>query len=161
MNQTKIIVQVSDAQVSNDPGGVIVTYSLGSCIGVCLWEPKLHVGGMLHYQLPEAKLHPDRAREHPFMFADTGMDRLLKQMGNLGCQTRQLKAWIAGGAEMHTGPKGFDIGKRNRLAIQKILWRHGMFIEGEDVGGHVARHLSLDIDTGLVTVRSQGVAKTL
>ena len=161
MNQTKVIVQVADAQICDDVDGILVTYSLGSCIGVCLWDPSLKIGGMLHYQLPDADLHEERSQDRPFMFADTGMALLLRQMARLGCQPRQLKAWIAGGAEMHTGPKGFDIGKRNRLAIQKILWRNGMFIEGEDVGGHVARHLSLEIATGIVTVRSQGISKQL
>jgi len=44
-----------------------------------------------------------------------------------------MQVKIAGGAAMDTGPKGFDIGKRNHLALRKIMWKNGMFIDAEDV----------------------------
>lgn len=59
------MIDISDAKVSDDPSDVLVTYSLGSCIGVCLYDPAIHVGGMLHYQLPTAKMDPERAQASP------------------------------------------------------------------------------------------------
>jgi chemotaxis protein CheD len=161
MVKTRVVIDISDAKVSNEPSDILVTYSLGSCIGVCLYDPALHMGGMLHYQLPTAKMDPERARSRPFMFADTGMRLLLDQLMAMGVNKKRLHIRLAGGATMATGPQGFDIGKRNYLAIRKLLWTEGMFIDAEDVGGNVARSLYLDMANGGVTIRSNGVEKQL
>ena len=159
MLKTKIIVDVSDAKVSNDPTNVIATYSLGSCIAVCLYDQATQIGGMLHYQLPDSKMDPQRAKEKPFMFADTGIKILVEKLVAMGANKKRLQIKIAGGAEMHTGPKGFDIGKRNYLAIRKILWKNGMFIDTEDVGGCLPRTLYMSITDGAVIVKSNGFEK--
>jgi len=161
MVKTRIVVDISDAKVSSDPADVLVTYSLGSCIGVCLYDPVTHIGGMLHYQLPSSKMDEERARSKPLMFADTGMALLLNKMTTMGANKKRMHVRLAGGAAMATGPQGFDIGKRNYLAIRKILWSNGMFINAEDVGGSAARSLYMDMADGTVTVRSIGLEKYL
>lgn len=159
--EAKIIVHVSDAKVSNNPDDVIITYSLGSCIAVCLYDAASHVGGMLHYQLPDSTVDSERAKEKPFMFADTGIKLLVAKLASMGANTKRMRVKIAGGAEMETGPKGFDIGKRNHLAIRKLMWKNGMFIDAEDVGGNSPRNMYLNISNGEVTVRSNGCEKTI
>ncbi|MHC4423141.1 MAG: chemotaxis protein CheD [Planctomycetota bacterium] len=161
MLKTKTVVHVSDAKVSNDPADVLTTHSLGSCIGVCLYDPVTGVGGMLHYQLPDSKMDPERAGQKPFMFADTGMKILVEKLVSMGARKKRMQIKIAGGATMDTGPKGFDIGKRNHLAIRKILWKNGMFIDAEDVGGTSPRNMYMNMANGIVTVRSNGLEKTL
>jgi len=161
MVKTRIIVDISDARVSNDPSSVLVTYSLGSCIGVCLFDPAARVGGMLHYQLPTSKMDPQRAQDKPFMFADTGMKLLMTRLFSMGASLKRMQVKVAGGATMSTGPQGFDIGKRNYLAIRKIFWSNGMTIDAEDVGGESARNLYMSVRDGLVTVRSSGLEKCL
>jgi chemotaxis protein CheD len=161
MVKTQIIVGVSDAKVSRDPSDVIVTYSLGSCIGVCLYDAVAHVGGMLHYQLPDSKSNPERAQENPFMFVDTGLKLLIRKLEALGAKKKLLHVKIAGGAAMNTGPKGFDIGKRNCLAIRKLLWKFGMFLDAEEIGGSSPRSLYLDLEDGTVSMRSNGREKIL
>ena len=148
MLKTRIIVHVSDVKVSNDPSDVIVTYSLGSCIAVCLYDPAAHIGGMLHYQLPDSKIDTQRAKDKPLMFADTGMKILIDKLLSLGASQKQMQIKIAGGATMDTVPKGFDIGKRNYLAIRKTLWKNGMFIDTEDVGGSSPRNMYMNIANG-------------
>ena len=161
MIKTRVVVDISDAKVSNDPDELLVTYSLGSCIGVCLYDPALRVGGMLHFQLPMAKMAPERAQANPFMFADTGMRLLLDRLTALGASKKRLHVRLAGGATMATGPQGFDIGKRNYLALRKILWGEAMVIDAQDVGGDVARNLYLDMADGKVAVRANGMEKCL
>jgi chemotaxis protein CheD len=161
MIQTRVVIDISDAKVSNDPSDTLVTYSLGSCIGVCLYDPALQVGGMLHYQLPSSTMDPARARENPFMFADTGMAILIDRLLVMGVNKKRMQVKVAGGANMATGPQGFDIGKRNYLAIRKILWNHGMFVDAEDVGGNLARSMYLDLSDGAVMLRSNGLEKSL
>lgn len=161
MLKTRIVIDISDAKVSKSSSEVLVTYSLGSCIGVCLYDPAVGVGGMLHYQLPSSKMDPQRAQSKPLMFADTGMDRLLNRLISMGANKKRMNVKLAGGAAMATGPQGFDIGKRNYLAIRKVLWSNGMFINSEDVGGDVARSLYMDMADGTVTVRSSGLERCL
>lgn len=161
MIKTKITVSVSDARVSNDPQNILTTYSLGSCIGVSIYDPIVKIGGLLHYQLPDSKIDDDKAKHNPFMFADTGMQVLLDHLITMGVIAKRLRINIAGGANMQTGPKGFDIGKRNHLAIRKLLWQRGIFIEKEDVGGTYPRNMYLDVSDGTVTIRSNGNDKQL
>jgi len=157
----KIVVDISDAKVSGNPESVLVTYSLGSCIGVALFDAVAHVGGMLHYQLPDSKMDAAKAERQPFMFADTGMAILVKKLISMGAGAKRLQVRVAGGAAMANGPQGFDIGKRNYLAIRKVLWKHGLFIDGEDVGGNAPRNMSLFMSDGTVTIRSVGMEKKL
>jgi len=159
--KNKIIVDISDAKLSTDPGEVLVTYSLGSCIGISLYDQAMHVGSLLHYQLPASSLDPERAKRDPFMFADTGIAILVNKLTSLGANIKRLKVKVAGGASMQAGPSGFDIGKRNYLAIRKILWQYGMFIDAEDVGGVSPRSMYLDIETGEVMLRSGSLEKKL
>jgi len=161
MLKTRMIVNISDAKVSNNPCDVIATYSLGSCIAVCLYDPKTNVGGMLHYQLPDSKVDLARSAQKPLMYADTGMQYLLDRMLACGVNKKRMQVKIAGGAAMDIGPKGFDIGKRNYLAIRKILWKQGMFIDAEDIGGSSPRNMYLNIESGAVTVRTTGLEKKL
>jgi chemotaxis protein CheD len=161
MVKTQIIVGVSDAKVSRDPSDMIVTYSLGSCIGVCLHDNVTQVGGMLHYQLPDCKQNPEHARENPFMYVDTGLKLLLGKLQALGPKKSRLSVKIAGGAAMKNGPKGFDIGKRNALALRKQLWKLGLFLDAEEVGGSSPRSLYLDIEDGTVVMKSNGREKVL
>lgn len=161
MLKTRTIVHVSDAKVSKDPADVLTTYSLGSCIGVCLYDTGTHIGGMLHYQLPNSNMDPERAKEKPCMFADTGMKILVDKLVSMGVNKKRMQVKIAGGAAMDTGPKGFDIGKRNHLAIRKILWKNGMFIDAEDIGGDSPRNMYMNVANGAVTIRSDGLEKGL
>lgn len=156
-----IMVGISDVKVSRSVDEVIVTYSLGSCIGVCLYDVRLKIGGMLHFQLPESKLDMERSRLRPCMFADSGLAYLLQEMKNNGSSLLGLQAKIAGGASMQNGPSNFEIGKRNCLAIRKALWKAGIMLAADDVGGGNARTLYLDIETGQVSIKSAGVIRGL
>jgi chemotaxis protein CheD len=161
MSKKRIIVNVADAKVSSDPRDILVIYSLGSCIGVCLYDPALHVGGMLHYQLPDSKMDKAKAGKYPFMFADSGMEVLIGKLLSMGVNKRRVQIKIAGAATMHIETQKFDIGKRNHLAIRHILWKEGMFLNAEDVGGTSPRHMYLNIADGSVIVRTNGLEKRL
>lgn len=157
----KKTVNISDAKVSNNPVDTLVTYSLGSCIGVCVYDVRTKIGGMLHYQLPESKMDPDRAKRDPFMFADTGMKMLVDKMVTMGANKKRLLIKIAGGASMSNGPSGFDIGKRNYLALRKICWMNSLFIDKEDIGGSSPRNMYLNVSDGTVMVKTNGSEKQL
>ena len=156
------VVGVSDAAASNDMHDVLVTYSLGSCIAVSMYDPVMRIGGLLHFQLPSAAADANRGKDRPLMFGDTGMQWLLSEMVNLGAEQRRLRVVLAGGAKMLGDENLFDIGRRNHAAIRKILWQKGLFITAEHVGGGAPRNLRLAVEDGTVTIncREEQIALT-
>jgi chemotaxis protein CheD len=150
-----ITVDIADLAVSNEPGCRLVTYSLGSCIGLAIWDPVAKVGGLLHYMLPESTIAPDKAQKQPSMFADTGIPLLFKSAYNLGAEKKRLVVKAAGAAQVMDANGVFNIGKRNQLAMRKILWRNNVMIDKEDTGGVEGRTMRLDINTGVVTIKTK------
>ena len=161
MKKSTFIVGISDAWVSNNPNDLLVTYSLGSCIGLCLYDPNTCIGGMLHCQLPSSKLDAKRSKQNPYMFVDTGLKELINKMENIGANRKKMQVKVAGAAAMDVGPKGFDIGKRNFLAIRKHLWQNYMMIDSQDIGGSEPRNVYFNMADGSVTVKSKGKIKQL
>ena len=150
------VVDIADLAVSNDPGAVLVTYSLGSCIGVAIWDPVVCVAGLLHYMLPEASVSPEKARSTPAMFCDTGVPMLFRAAYELGAVKRRLVVKVAGGSQLLDDNGTFNIGRRNYLALRKIFWKNGVLIDGEHVGGSVSRTMRIEVASGIVTVRIRG-----
>jgi len=150
-----VVVDIADLAVSNDPSATLITYSLGSCIGVAIWDPTAHVGGMLHYMLPDSQLSPDKARANPAMFADTGIPKLFRAAYELGAVKNRLVVKVAGGSQLLDDNGTFNIGKRNYLALRKIFWKNGVMIKAEDVGGSISRTLKLEVGAGTVTIKSR------
>jgi chemotaxis protein CheD len=148
-----LVVGIGDCQVTQAPDHVLVTYALGSCIAVAIFDPVALVGGMLHYMLPESAISPAKARQNPYMFADTGIPLLFRRAYEYGAEKRRLVVRVAGGAQVMDHEGVFNIGKRNYLALRKILWKAGVLIQGEDVGGHLSRTVRLEVASGRFWLR--------
>ncbi len=95
-----IVVGVSDMKVSNDSKSTLITYSLGSCIGITIYDPVVKVGGILHFMLPESSLDRAKAEKNPYMFADTGIPALFKAAYELGAKKQRMKVTVAGGSQV-------------------------------------------------------------
>jgi chemotaxis protein CheD len=143
-------------KVTKDPESVLVTYSLGSCIGVAIWDRVAHVGGMLHYMLPESLLDQAKAQSNPFMFADTGIPALFKAAYGLGAKKQHMKVIVVGGAQVLDQQGFFDIGKRNHMAVRKIFWKNNVMIDYENVGGNTNRTLKLMVRDGKTWLKVPG-----
>jgi len=152
----KIVVGIADMKVSNQPDGLLITYSLGSCIGVVIWDPIVKVGGMLHYMLPESSLDKEKAEKSPYMFADTGIPRLFKEAYKLGATKNRIIVKIAGASQLMDSSNFFNIGKRNYTALRKIFWKNQVMIAKEDIGGSVNRTISLNIKDGSTWLKVSG-----
>jgi chemotaxis protein CheD len=131
----------------------LVTYALGSCIALTIYDPVPRVGGMLHFMLPESDLHRGKAIENPYMFADSGIPLLFKRAFHQGADKKRLIVRATGGAQVMSDQEVFNIGKRNYLALRKILWKAGVMIHAEAIGGTVSRTVRLDVGNGRFTVR--------
>ncbi len=159
MNQ--IIVDIADCKLSGTTDDVLVTYSLGSCVGVVIYDPEVRVGGMIHCMLPLSSVDPGKAQERPFMFVDTGMSLFLKMLFDRGVARSRAVVKVAGCARILDNSNLFRIGERNYSVVRKVLWKNGLMIKAEQVGGSASRTLRLDVKSGKCMLRSSGVESEL
>lgn len=155
MAEQKLTVGIADMKMLQGTG-VLITYALGSCIGLCFHDPKLHLGALLHVMLP---LNMETGRAHPLKYADTGIRETLKQMEARGASRSRMTVKIAGGAKMFeiAGGGGLgNIGQRNIESVHAILKRENIRLLAENVGGSVARTLLFDVASGQGCIRSYG-----
>lgn len=148
------IVGISDLKVSNSVNDNLVTYALGSCIGVVVYDPHVRVGGLLHFMLPDSTLDPGKAREIPAMFADTGIPLLFKSCYRLGAEKRRMVVKIAGGASILDDTSYFRIGQKNITALRRIFWKNNVLIDKEDTGLNHNRTVRLSIASGKVIIKN-------
>ncbi|MGE3957575.1 MAG: chemotaxis protein CheD [Vicinamibacterales bacterium] len=155
----RIVIGIGEFAVSNDPDAVIVTHALGSCVAVCLWDPAAKVGGMVHLLLPDSKINPERAGVQPGAFADTGIPLLFRTAYAQGAVKARCRVHLVGGATISGAPTMEpSVGKRNVLAARQMLWRNGVMVEKEHVGGTAARNVALDLTDGSVQLSGSQVA---
>lgn len=159
---SELVVGISDIKVSNNPGDVLVTYALGSCICLAVYDPKMKVGGLLHFMLPDSTLDAVKAKETPAMFADTGIPILFKTCYAYGAEKSRMIVKVAGGASILDDANYFRIGQKNITAMRKIFWRNNVMIEAEDTGKNCNRTVRLDISNGKCILKSSdGTVKEL
>lgn len=147
-----IRIGIADMKMAQN-AGMLITHALGSCIGICLYDPAIKLGAMVHIMLP---LNMETGRKNEMKYADTGIRATLKQMEAKGASRRRIVAKLAGGARMFEVVGGTlgNIGQRNIDSVHMCLKREGITVLKEDVGGTVARTLLFDVSNGLCCVRS-------
>lgn len=155
------VVDISEMQVSTRPDEILITYSLGSCIGLALHDPVAGVGGMIHCMLPLSNINKERAAFSPCMFVDTGVPKLIQAVLDLGADRGRIVAKVAGAATMLDPRQMFRVGERNYTVLRKVLREHGIPIAAESVRGTIARTLSLYMSDGRATWKSKGVETEL
>ncbi len=149
-------VGVGELAVSRDPYEVLTAYSLGSCVGLSLYDPVARVGGLLHAQLPLSRMDANQAASWPARFTDTGTTKLLQKVYDMGAKRDRLVAKAVGGASMLDEEGRFRIGERNATVLRKVLWKNNIVIAATDLGGTLSRTLYLHIDDGATRLRIAG-----
>jgi len=150
-----VLVGIGEYAVSNRPGDVVKTMALGSCVAILVYSPKYLVAGMAHVALPDSSIGSDRARNLPAYFADTAVPALFNKFKEFGIsKNSDILIKLAGGASIMDPNGTFNIGKRNVLAVRKILWKYRLGARKEDVGKDYSRTVSIAVDTGGVTISS-------
>lgn len=149
-----IKVGMADYKVGRNPD-TLISYGLGSCIGVSLYDPVRKVGGLLHIMLPDST--QARSSDNPAKFADTGIPLMINDVVALGATKARLVAKIAGGAMMFSFSNASDamrIGTRNAEVCKQILKRNGIKLIAEDTGGNYGRTVSINLATGSYRVKT-------
>ncbi|MBL4702828.1 chemotaxis protein CheD [bacterium AH-315-I18] len=154
---TSKVITIADMHVTSDITELLITYSLGSCLGVVAYDPVARVGGMIHCLLPMSKSNPEKARQNPATYTDTGMAALFNLLFEHGARKENLQIKVAGGAAPMDMGGQFRIGERNFAVLRKFLWKNNLLLSGQDVGGKKPRTMSLDMATGRTTIKSKGI----
>lgn len=136
--------------------GRIITYALGSCIGISFYDPVLRLGALLHIMLPEQSAMQD---SNVFKYADSGIRETVRKLTVFGLVKQRTEVKIAGGAKMFkiSGNANFgNIGQRNAAMVKKVLLEEGLRLKREDTGGTFARTMSLNVADGDVMIKVFG-----
>jgi chemotaxis protein CheD len=161
LQPSRRIIGIGELAVSSVPELVIATHAVGSCIVVCIYDPIASVAGMLHFLLPDSTINPERAGGNPAVFADTGIPLLFQTAYEQGLVKQRVIVRLVGGAEMPQTVGQFGTGRRNLLAARGLLWRNGLFVAAEDVGGTDARTVHMSVADGRLQVFSGRTFKEL
>ena len=152
-----LVVGISDLKLASPPD-TLITYALGSCVGICLLDPVTRIAGLSHIMLPTSQISPQDL--NIYKFADTAIPHLVRQMEMKGALRSRIKAKIAGGAQMFDTPAGaakdsiWQIGQRNVMAVTDMLRKLGIPIVAQDVLKNHGRTISFDPSTGMMSIRS-------
>lgn len=158
----KHIVGVADMKVAMDSDDLIVTHSLGSCLGISAHDATAGIGGLVHVMMPQGRMNPEKAAANPFMFVDTGVPVFFRELYKAGAAKNRLVVKVAGGANINgVGNDRFEIGKRNYLMLKKLLWKNNILISGDDTGGTTARTMYLEIGTGRTWLSTAGTKREI
>ncbi len=154
---TTLTVGIADLKVGKGDD-VLVTYALGSCVGICLYDAESKIAGLAHIMLPlskDAAATSKATPENRRRYADTGITELIQEMNLAGASTKNLTAKIAGGAQMFTASSAvFNIGERNLEAVKKMLASYRIKIVADDTGLNYGRTVFFHADTGIMEVKS-------
>ena len=150
-----LVVGISDYKLARHPN-TFVTYALGSCVGICLYDSKTKAGGLSHIMLPDSGMF-SKNDINRMKFADTAIVDLVRELAKLGADSRRLVAKIAGGAQMFEVQPGSaigTIGDRNITSVKNTLQSLRIPIVAEDTGLNYGRTVYFDLDTGTMKVQS-------
>ncbi len=151
-------VKIADLAVKKDDG-VLVTFGLGSCVGIAIYDQKSSVGGLAHILLNDSTkfVRPNVTSANPAKFADTAIPHLVEKMEAMGARKQNMIARLAGGASLFNfkTPSG-SVGDKNIETVRFTLKKEGIRIASEEVGGSCGRTMRLFVNSGEVTITTAG-----
>jgi chemotaxis protein CheD len=150
----RVRVGISEYKIAQAPT-LLMTYGLGSCLGITLYDATAAIGGLAHTLLPYPREGMDLSR--PAKFVDAAIRLMLTDLLQIGCSRQRLVAKMFGGANMFEGlqnPNREGIGQRNIRSARETLADLGIPLTAEDVGGNFGRTVEFDVATGAVLIRS-------
>jgi chemotaxis protein CheD len=151
-------VGIGEFKFSSRPEEMLKTYGLGSCVAVTIYDTVQKIAGLLHVAYPESSVNLKKAEELPGYFVDTGLPLFLSAMKNSNIVRKNVRVNLVGGASIMDENERFNIGKRNVLAIKRVLWQAGLGVLKEDIGGTTCRTVSFAVGTGEIII-SNGTKK--
>jgi chemotaxis protein CheD len=156
-------VGVAEMKISGEAADMLITYALGSCLGITVYDFRMKRGGLLHCMLPDSAMDREKAEGNPFLFVDSGMRVMLDDFYRKGSLKQNLIIRVAGGSSVKTNEEEdfFQIGRRNFVSLRRFLWNEGLMLKAHDVGGTGSRTVTLEVETGKMLVKTKGMLKQI
>lgn len=154
INMSQIVVGIAEMKMGTKKDELI-TYALGSCVGICMYDDKLKIGGLLHAMLPDAFENEGYADITLERYVNTGIQNLFRMICVHGAGVNNLKVKLIGGANMFGFDftnKDMDIGTQNVIQSKRILADMGIPVVAQMTGGTVGRTIRLEIESAKVYV---------
>jgi chemotaxis protein CheD len=146
----EIVLFIGGVYASSNP--VVVRTLLGSCVAVCLFDPKRCIGGMNHFLLPEGA--SQQPGDTATRYGVHAMDQLIGALMKLGAERSRLVAKVFGGGHVvGVNPDAFAVPRRNVDFARQFLCDEGMPVLSEDVGGYSPREVRFHATSGRARVR--------
>ena len=150
-------VNAAEIKISRNPVETLVAFSIGSGVGLSIYDPASGAGGVLNFLLPDStRANGVDPVKVPFMFADTGIPAFIAALNQQGVQPGRSKIVIAGGAYIMNQTEMFNIGQKNFEALKASLDRYDLKIHHANIGGTSSRTLSLEIASGCSSIKIFG-----
>ena len=146
-HRNRICLYIGEAAASLSP--VVMDTLLGSCVSVCLYDPKLRAGGMNHILLPKCRVGDESSR-----CGVHAMELLINELMKLGADRRRFVAKAFGGANVLQGILMPSVGDGNIRFVHEFLATEKIPLIADRLGGNHAVHLYFQTDTGKATVRT-------
>ena len=156
-------VGVADLKISGESSDMLITYALGSCLGITVYDLRLRKAGLLHCMMPDSSIDRHKAAGNPFLYVDTGMKVMMDHFFSSGSRKNDLIIRVAGGAssKINEDEDFFQIGRRNFVSLRKYLWNEGLMLKAYDVGGNMSRTVTLEVENGKMLIKSKDSLKQL
>lgn len=152
---------LGDVHVSDDPDTSLECLGLGSCIGLCIYDPVARVAGIAHIVLPESNRGGNTTL--PGKFADTAVPMLVQGMERKGASKSRMVVKMAGGAQLLqalTGGAAIEMGAMNIKMTRRALANEGLTLAASDIGGNRGRSMWFEVGTGKLMVKIIGSTPT-
>jgi chemotaxis protein CheD len=153
----EIIVKMGDLAVSTEPGAVLASIGLGSCMGVALVSRTQAAAGLAHVMLPETPADRDGVAK----YADFAVPALVRELTERGAPAHDLDAVLVGGAQMFSFDRStLDVGVRNERAVRAALSEEGIAVRAAATAGKTGRTIRVHVESGIVTCKEAGGTAT-
>ncbi|MDR3072012.1 MAG: chemotaxis protein CheD [Clostridiales Family XIII bacterium] len=153
-----IVIGIADFKLAKAPV-TLVTYALGSCVGISIYDERAKIGGLAHIMLPYSSMMQHHGPESRLKFADTGIADMLDALLHRGASKSALRAKIAGGANMFKSSATSSlsaVGMQNVESVRTTLRNLEIPIIAEDTGRDYGRTVYVDMNNGEMRIRSLG-----
>ena len=106
---------------------MVIMTVLGSCIAACIWDPKVRVGGMNHFMLPEG------GADTSGRYGSYAMELLINEMIKLGARREYMQAKVFGGGQVMHSFTTMNVGERNTAFVLDYLQTERIAVVSKDV----------------------------
>lgn len=140
-------------------GERLLARQVSSDVALAIRIPGAGFAALVRFSLPEIKPNVESSESlaNPWIHAESAIPLLIDTLRSLSLQFSKLSAYAVGGANESVNvaePYTRSLGHRNQLALRRILWREGILLRGQDLGGSCSKSLWLETATGRAIVRT-------